>query len=112
VAPPDDDHDCGWRLYAKAQEVRLAEVEQKLADMMRLFAKKSERRTRVKLPPPLPVETDPAETKKKREDLAAIRAATLETEIVRVPVPAAARTCPSCEGRDLRAVGTGKSSTV
>lgn len=112
MAPPDDDHDCGWKLYAKAQEARLAEVEQKLADMMRLFAKKSERRKRPKLPPPLPVQADPEETKKKREELAALRAATLETEHVTLSVPETARSCPACASHDLRAVGAGKSSTV
>jgi len=27
----DDEHDCGWKAYAKHQEAKLAEVQQKLA---------------------------------------------------------------------------------
>ena len=113
VAPPDDDHDCGWKVYAKVQEARLIEVEQKLAAMMRLFEKKSEKGKSTKLPPPVPpTPADPEETQRKREALAALRAATVQTEHVAVPVPDVDRRCPSCASEKLRTVGEGKSSTV
>ena len=28
VPPPDDDHDCGWKVYAKAQDAKRAEAKQ------------------------------------------------------------------------------------
>ena len=62
VPPDDDEHDCGWKAYAKAQESKLDEQNAKLAQLTeqmaemqrRLFGKKSERQKASKLPPPLP----------------------------------------------------------
>jgi transposase len=113
VSPPDDDHDCGWKTYAKAQDEKLAQMETKLAELERRFlSKKSERRKASKLPPPLPLKADPEETKKKRSQNSALRADTVETEHVTLAVPDDERTCPTCNGTKLRGVGVGKSSTV
>ena len=110
---PDDDHDCGWKAYAKAQDAKLAEVNAKLVELERRFlAKKSERRKTTKLPPPLPTRADPEETKAKRAKLAALREGAVHTEHETVRVPDASRACPSCASNDLREVGGGKSSTV
>jgi hypothetical protein len=60
VPPPDDDHDCGWKAYAKAQEAKLAEMGEKIAALERRFLeKKSEKRKGSKLPPPVPPTVDP-----------------------------------------------------
>jgi transposase len=111
--PPDDDHDCGWKVYAKAQDEKLAEITAKLAELERRFlGKKSERRKPSKLPPPLPTTSDPAEARKKRDEARAMRDAKLETEEVAVPVSPDQCTCPECGNTKLRRVGKGKSSTL
>ena len=122
MVPPadDDDHDCGWKTYARAQDKKLAEQEKKLAALteklaefeQRLTGKKSERRKAAKLPPPIKQVPDPADTAKKRKMAAAIRDAKLATEIVDVPVPPEQCTCPACGNTALRPVGDGKPSTV
>jgi transposase IS166 family protein len=90
VPPGDDEHDCGWKAYAKAQESKLVEQSAKLDELTaqmaelqrRLFGKKSERRKTSKLPPPLPVTSTAAEAAKKRADAQALRDVRLETEVV------------------------------
>ena len=114
VPPPDDDHDCGWKAYAKAQDAKLNELTAQLEELQRrVFGKSSERRPKAsKLPPPLPpTKAIPAETAKKRAEAKELRDAKLETENVTVPVPPDKCTCPDC-GNPLRAVGAGKPSTV
>ncbi len=110
MAPPDDEHDCGWRAYAAAQEQKLAELTDKLAALeRRLFEKKSERRLTSKRPPPLPkTKRTPDEARQKRKDNAALRDARVETEVT--PLPVAKRPCPQCNGTRRR-IGT-KSSIV
>lgn len=128
MAPPPDDHDCGWKAYAKAQAAqldaqavkfaemtaKLAETTAKLAEIERRFlGKKSERRKSGKMPPPLPPKkADPAESAKKRRDAIELRESKLETEITPVPVAPDQCTCPACGNRELRRVGKGKASTV
>lgn len=111
--PPDDDHDCGWKSYAQDQESKLKVVEERLAALeRRLFGKKSERRKAVKLPPPLPKETPSRpEQKAKRDALAELRAARMETEVEKIPVAPDARRC-KCGSTELREVGEGKPSTL
>jgi len=113
VPPPDDDHDCGWKAYAKAQQAQLDALTAKLAELERRVAgHKSERRKSGKLPPPLVTKADPATTRDKRRQAAAQRDAQLVTEIVPVEVPKDACACPDCGRTDLRRVGNGKPSTV
>jgi transposase len=121
LTPPPDDHDCGWKAYAKAQAAqveaqaaKLAELTAKLAEIERRFlGKKSERRKTGKMPPPLPPKkADPAESAKKRRDAIEQRDAKLETEVTPVTVPPDQCTCPACGNRALRRVGKGKASTV
>lgn len=119
--PDDDEHDCGWKRYAAAQDEKLAEVaekfvamEAKLAAMERtLFGKKSEKRPKpVKLPPPAPEIRSPKDVQKLRKSQRAVRDAALETETIVVPVPDAERVCPSCNDADsLRPAGS-KSSVI
>lgn len=114
MAPPDDDdHDCGWKTYAKAQDAKLAELSRQIAELNRRFlGKKSERRKTSKLPPPLPKASTAAEALKKREEARVARDAKLETETVQLLVPESERTCAECGSAALRNVGKGKPSTV
>jgi transposase len=114
LAPPDDDdHDCGWKQYAKHQDAKLAEVIEKLAALeRRVLGKKSEKRKSSKLPPPLPPETKPEAALEKREQNALLRAAKLETETIRLTVPPEQCKCPKCGSSKLNNVGKGKSSTI
>jgi transposase len=113
LAPPPDDHDCDWKAYAKAQDAKLAELSDKLAELERRFlAKKSERRKGTKLPPPIPPKSDPSAAAQKRSERAALRDAKLETEVVPVPVPKDDCTCAACGRSDMRRVGNGTTSTV
>lgn len=113
MAPPDDDdHDCGWKAYAKAQDKKLADVMAKLEELERRVHK-SEKRKRSKLPPPTPPSKAVAtETMAKRAAANELRDAQLETELTAIPVPPSARSCPVCASDDLRSVGTGKLSTI
>lgn len=111
--PPDDDHDCGWKHYAKQQDAKLAELTEKLTAIeRRLLGKKSEKRKSSKLPPPLPPESKPEAAAQKRADNALMRAAKLETETTELKVPPEQCSCPKCGAEKLNKVGKGKSSVV
>jgi len=112
LAPPDDDHDCGWKAYAKAQEEKLQELTNKLEELERRFIKKSERRKSSKLPPPLPPKVDPVAAAAKRARNAEQWEGSLTTEVVAVPVAEKDCVCPECGNTKLRRVGKGKSCTV
>lgn len=128
VPPPDDEHDCGWKAYSKAQTAKLEEQSAKLEELSDKLAAvtakleelaksrkghRSERRRRAKMPPPVPPRSDPGEAEKKRRAAAELRNSKLESEIVAVPVPPADCECPTCGGdAKLRNVGFGKPSTV
>lgn len=111
VPPPDDEHDCGWKAYAKAQEQALAALTAKVAELeLRVRGHKSERRKQSKLPPPVPPKSDPVVTATKRAEAAEFRSK-LTTETVHVPVTSCS--CPKCgDSSSLRKVGKGKPSTV
>lgn len=114
MAPPDDDdHDCGWKAYAKAQDRKLAEVMARLEELeRRAKGHKSEKRKRSKLPAPVPAPAiEPAEAAAKRAALAELRDAKLDVELTQVRVPDGQRSCPSCS-KALRPVGEGKLSSV
>jgi transposase len=114
VPPGDDEHDCGWKTYAKAQDAKLADLTEKIAALQkRVFDKKSERRKTSKLPPPLAkAKTTAIEIAKKRAETQTLRDAKLEIEVVPIPVPADKCTCPECGNPKLRPVGEGKPSTI
>src|SRR5688572_22273718 len=127
---PPGDHDCGWKEYAlqlqkqladlaDAQKKQLAEVaaqqrehqEQLEALKKKLFGKKTEkmppmdREVRRKRP------SDPAQRLQTRRANAELRAKRLETELVKVPVPAEQRHCPKCDGKDFSAFRDNKPSS-
>jgi transposase len=114
VPPDDDDHDCGWKAYAKAQDAKLTLVMARLEDLeRRATGHKSEKRKTSKLPPATPhVKPDRDATTAKRTAAADLRNAGLEVEVTDVPVPEAHRRCPSCDDKELRRVGAGKVSSV
>jgi len=113
LAPPDDDdHDCGWKAYAKAQDKKLADVIAKL-ELLERRVHQSEKRKRSKLPPPTPPsKADSEDTLAKRAASAELRNARLDTELTPVRVPTDQRSCPACASKDLRPVGTGKLSSI
>ena len=117
MAPlPDDDHDCGWKAYAKEQQRDLAAAQQTLLEVHAKLAAltaqvedlqrrrkghQSERRKSGKMPPPLAPKADPSEAARKRAAAQALRDASVETEVVPVPVPPEQRACP-CTGARFR----------
>lgn len=113
VPPGDDDHDCGWKAYAKAQDAKLAALMARMEDLERRAAgHKSEKRKSSKLPPATsPTRPAPEATTAKRAAEAELRAAQLQVEVTDIPVPDDERRCSSCE-RELRPVGPGKLSSV
>jgi transposase len=113
VPPDDDDHNCGWKAYAKAQDAKLAAVMARLEDLERRAAgHKSEKRKSSKLPPATPPgKPSPEATAAKRTAEAELRNAHLDVEVTHLRVPDDARRCPSCEG-SLRPIGAGKASSV
>ena len=113
MAPPPDDHDCGWKRYAEAQAAELTLLKEKFDALeRRVLGKKSERLKSSKLPPPLPPKSDPAAATEKRKTNTALRNTRVESETVPIPVPKDACTCPECGATELRRVGKGKPSTV
>jgi transposase len=112
--PDDDDHDCGWKAYAKAQDAKLVALLARVDDLERRAAgHKTEKRKSSKLPPPTPPpKADRAATTAKRAAAAELRNARLDVELTHVPVPDDQRTCPACDNKKLRNVGEGKLSSV
>ncbi|MEZ4222535.1 MAG: IS66 family transposase [Polyangiaceae bacterium] len=115
MVPPPDDHDCGWKAYAHAQQAQLEELSAKLQTVTEKLAElerrkrghRSERRKPAKMPPPTPKPSDTA-----RSRGAPIHDAQLESETIPVPVPPQLCRCPECGNDKLRRVGKGKPSTV
>ena len=114
MAPPPDDHDCGWKSFAVELQEQLAEVKAKLAALeRRLLGPKSE-----KLPKTEPVErevakkrpADPAATQAKRRKNAEQRATRVVTEDINYKVPETDCCCPRGGGTKLRPVGDGKTT--
>jgi transposase len=114
VPPDDDDHDCGWKAYAKAQDKKLADMMAKLEALeLRLAGHKTEKRKPSKMPAPLPARrANQDDVTAKRAAAAELRNAKLEVEVTPVAVPDAQRTCSACGNAKLRRVGEGKPSTV
>ena len=120
MAPPPEDHDCGWRVYALSVEAKNAEMTAKMAEVKakmealerRLFGKRSE-----KMPPALPRKKGPRSATDREASRDKRRANTkakeqLSTDTVPVPVPEAQRCCPHCANRDLRPVGEGTTTCI
>jgi transposase len=115
LAPPSDDHECGWRGYAQQLQSDLDQIKAEIAELKRQkFGRKSEKAAKM---PPIEHEVrrgkkaDPEETLRKRRERALAKEK-LVSESVKVPVPAKERCCPHCQRQDLRPVGEGKASTI
>src|SRR5450432_3941397 len=111
--PPNDDHECGWKVFATELGQEMATMRAELdALKRRVLGPKSEKL------PPMDREVrkqrpaDPAATQEKRRKNAELRAARVETETIEHKVPDADRVCPKCNGTKLRSVGLGKESIV
>jgi transposase len=117
-----DSHDCAWKVSAtelaaqlKAQTIKfdaaavqLAAQERRLAELERMFARKSE-----KLRPMRPIRK-PARTQEQiqgtRDEREKERAENTEVVVTNVTVPEADKTCTHCNDTAFRAVGEGKAS--
>jgi transposase len=113
MGPPADDHDCGWKTRAADLEAKLEEVVAKMAAMeRRILGPKSEKLPAIEREVRKQRPVDPAATRATRRKNAELRATRVVSEDVSHKVQAAERTCPKCDGTDLRPVGDGKVSTV
>ncbi|TAL46555.1 MAG: IS66 family transposase [Salinibacterium sp.] len=110
VPPPDDDHDCGFRDYAKHLETKLEVLEAQLEVLKRAFAKRSEKMGKMPRIPRPP--RTPEEAADRRTEQALLRAEKVVTDEKTEPVPAALKKCHLCGGTDFRSVGTGKPSEI
>ena len=115
MAPPSDDHECGWRGYAQQLQSDLDLIKAEVAELKRQkFGRRSEKAPKM---PSMEREVrggtkaDPAEAVRKRHERALAKEK-LVSESVQVPVPAPERCCPHCHRVDLRPVGEGKASTM
>ena len=67
VPLPDDEHDCGWKAYSAAQSDELKKVSAQLEAVTlelaelkrRVLGRKSEKRKKSKMPPPVRPDSDP-----------------------------------------------------
>jgi transposase len=110
-------HECEWKVAAikleltvAQQEERLAAQETRLAELERMFARKSEK-LRPMRPIPKPAQTK-QQVKETRDAREKERAAHTEVVVTDVAVPEAAKVCAHCEDTAFRTVGEGKSSEV
>jgi transposase len=119
--PPEDDHDCGWKAYAKAQNTQLNAVLAQLATVtsrletleLQRRGHRSEKTKASKLPPPIAAEpAAPEATKQKRAERSALRDLQMKTEVEKVSLSAEGCSCPKCGNDKLREVGGGKPSTL
>lgn len=110
MAPSD--HDCAFKDQAERLSAELEDLRQKFAALeRRVLGPTSEKM------PPMAGEVrkkrpaDPAQAQARRRHNAAARDK-LQTEVVPVPLPDAARACPKCGGDKLKPVGAGTPSVV
>jgi transposase len=115
LAPPSDDHECGWRGYAQQLQSDLDLIKAEIAELRRQqFRPKSEKSAKM---PPIEREVrrgkkaDAEEALRKRRERALLKDK-LVSDTVKVPVPDKERCCPHCQRQDLRPVGDGKASTI
>lgn len=108
MEPPSTDHDCEWQAYAKTLEAKLESVMQRLGQLeKRVVGPQSEKRKgKGKMPPPVPPTSADRGSRLPKND------APLETELVPISVPEVDRRCTACGRTDLKAVGSGKQTTI
>src|SRR5581483_10775125 len=120
MGPPADDHDCGWKTRATDLEAKLEETSAKLEEVAakmaamerRILGPKSEKLPAIDREVRKQRPVAPVATQATRRKNAELRATRVVSEDVPHKVPAAERTCPKCDGTDLRPVGDGKMSNV
>ena len=112
MAPPGDDHECGWRTYASELRDKLDHVTAEIAALKRqVHGRKTEKMPPMEREVRRGKKADPAETLRLRRERA-IAKEKLVTEHLKLPVPPEERSCPHCKRSDLKPVGEGKESTV
>ncbi len=113
MAPPSDDHDCGWKQHAEGLSAKLDAVLSELQALKRqVHGKKSERSKSSKMPAPVVEAKTPEQTTNTRAAARQQRLAAMQTVITPVAVPPARCICPKCGSTDLKVVGEGKTSVV
>ena len=112
MAPPDEDHDCGWKQYAAHLQTKVDKLEADLEELKRhLLGPKSEKMPPIDREVRRGKKADPAETRRKRKERA-IAKTKLVTETTESKVPDGQRCCPKCGNEKLKSVGNGKPSTT
>lgn len=112
MVPPsdDDDHDCGFRDYAKHLEAKIAVMAAEMEVLKQAFARRTEKMGKMPRVPRPP--RTPQETSDRRTEQALLRAEHVVTEEKTVPVPDALKKCQLCGGSSFRSVGTGKPAEI
>jgi transposase len=110
---PPDDHECGWKGYARQLEERLDHLTAQLEELKRhRYGRRSEKTAPVarEVRKERPRSRD--EVTAERRAKAEARDAQVETITEKLPVPDAERHCPACGNTELGTVGDGKPTTV
>ena len=106
----ESDHECAWRAASEALQIKVDAADKRIAELERLFARRSEKRA--KLPPISRAPRATNEANAVRKERAATRAGKLEVVEVTSHVDSADKRCAACGDPSFRAVGTGKSSEI
>jgi transposase len=105
------DHGCEWQGLAVELQAKVDSMQQRLAQLEKhVIGPQTEKRKKTgKMPPPVPPTPAPLKVAREKDDL---RHATLDTEVIPVHVAAEKAKCPECANDGLRAIGSGKTSTI
>ena len=104
------DHECAWKTTSEKLQTKVDAAEKRIAELERLFARRSEKRT--KLPPISRAPRATAEANALREERATARAAQIEVVESTSRVEDADKRCLACSDPNFRAVGAGKPSEI
>jgi transposase len=110
LVPPDDEHECGFREYARHLESKVDALRAEMEVLKRAFAKRSEKSRKMPKVPRAP--RTPQEEADRRTEQALLRAERLVTEEKTARVPEEKKKCHLCGGTTFRAVGAGKSCEI
>jgi hypothetical protein len=103
VPPDDEEHECGFREYAKHLESKVDALRAEMEVLKRAFAKRSEKGKRMPKVPRAPRTAQ--EEADRRTEQALLRSERLVTEEKTARVPDEQKKCHLCGGTTFRSVG-------